>query len=210
MRLLIMGPPGAGKGTQAGLIAEHYKIPAISTGDIFRAMKTAQTPLADQLRAIMDSGGYVSDEITNAIVAARLAEPDCEHLRLVGQPGDRDREVEEQQKDEREGDEEERGGRVLDSYEPSCILQQPAEAGQDEQHDAAEQPQERVPLHEPPAPHELQHDQQQDPRRDDRQQLDSCFHQIPCSAATGAAPPGSGTGRARNRPTKIASSTLIM
>ena len=78
MRLLIMGPPGAGKGTQAGLIAEHYHIPAISTGDIFRAMKTAQTPLADQLRAIMDSGGYVSDEITNAIVAARLAEPDCE------------------------------------------------------------------------------------------------------------------------------------
>ena len=78
MRLVIMGPPGAGKGTQSGLIAEHYRIPAISTGDIFRAMKTAQTPLADQLRAIMDSGGYVSDEITNAIVAARLAEPDCE------------------------------------------------------------------------------------------------------------------------------------
>jgi adenylate kinase len=79
MRLLIMGPPGAGKGTQAGLIAEHYNIPAISTGDIFRAMKTAQTPLADQLRAIMDSGGYVSDDLTNAIVAARLTEPDCEN-----------------------------------------------------------------------------------------------------------------------------------
>ena len=79
MRLLIMGPPGAGKGTQAGLIAEHYKIPAISTGDIFRAMKTAQTPLADQLRAIMDSGGYVSDELTNAIVGTRLTEPDCEN-----------------------------------------------------------------------------------------------------------------------------------
>jgi adenylate kinase len=79
MRLLIMGPPGAGKGTQAGLIAERYNIPAISTGDIFRAMKTAQTPLADQLRAIMDSGGYVSDEITNAIVSARLTEPDTEN-----------------------------------------------------------------------------------------------------------------------------------
>ena len=78
MRLLIMGPPGAGKGTQAGLIAEHYGIPAISTGDIFRAMKTADTPLAHRVRAIMDSGGYVSDEITNAIVAARLIEPDCE------------------------------------------------------------------------------------------------------------------------------------
>jgi adenylate kinase len=79
MRLLIMGPPGAGKGTQAGLIAEHYSIPAISTGDIFRAMKTADTPLADQLRAIMDSGGYVNDELTNAIVATRLAEPDCDN-----------------------------------------------------------------------------------------------------------------------------------
>jgi adenylate kinase len=79
MRLLIMGPPGAGKGTQAGLIAEHYKIPAISTGDIFRAMKTAETPLADQLRTIMDSGDYVSDDLTNAIVAARLTEPDCEN-----------------------------------------------------------------------------------------------------------------------------------
>ena len=77
MRLLIMGPPGAGKGTQAVLIGEHYGIPAISTGDIFRAMKTAETPLADQLRAIMDSGGYVSDDITNAIVADRLAQPDC-------------------------------------------------------------------------------------------------------------------------------------
>ena len=77
MRLLIMGPPGAGKGTQASLIGEHYGIPAISTGDMFRAMKTAKTPLADQVRAIMDSGGYVSDEITNAIVAERLAQPDC-------------------------------------------------------------------------------------------------------------------------------------
>jgi adenylate kinase len=77
MRLVIMGPPGAGKGTQAGLIAEHYGIPAISTGDIFRSMKTADTPLAHQVRAIMDSGGYVSDEVTNAIVLERLTEPDC-------------------------------------------------------------------------------------------------------------------------------------
>lgn len=77
MQLVIMGPPGAGKGTQAKLIAEHYEIPAISTGDIFRAMKTADTPLARQVREIMESGGYVSDEITNAIVADRLAQPDC-------------------------------------------------------------------------------------------------------------------------------------
>ncbi len=78
MRLLIMGPPGAGKGTQAIKIAEHYGIPAISTGDIFRALQTADTPLARQVRAIMESGGYVSDEITNAIVADRLAQPDCD------------------------------------------------------------------------------------------------------------------------------------
>jgi adenylate kinase len=77
MRLLIMGPPGAGKGTQASRIAEHYAIPAISTGDIFRAMKTADTPLAQQVRDIMASGGYVSDEITNEIVADRLAQADC-------------------------------------------------------------------------------------------------------------------------------------
>lgn len=77
MRLLIMGPPGAGKGTQAKLIADHYGIPAISTGDIFRAMKTADTPLARQVRDIMNSGGYVSDEITNEIVADRLGQPDC-------------------------------------------------------------------------------------------------------------------------------------
>ena len=103
MQLLIMGPPGAGKGTQAGLIAEHYKIPAISTGDIFRAMKTADTPLADQLRAIMDSGGYINDELTNAIVATRLAEPDCAngflldgYPRTVDQVGALDKELESQ------------------------------------------------------------------------------------------------------------------
>jgi adenylate kinase len=79
MRLLIMGPPGAGKGTQAKRIAEHYGIPAISTGDIFRAMKSADTPLARQVRAIMESGGYVSDEITNEIVKDRLAQPDCQN-----------------------------------------------------------------------------------------------------------------------------------
>ncbi|GAA3637592.1 adenylate kinase [Microlunatus ginsengisoli] len=77
MRLLIVGPPGAGKGTQATLIAERIGISVISTGDMFRAMKTADTPLARQVREIMASGGYVSDEITNRIVADRLAEPDC-------------------------------------------------------------------------------------------------------------------------------------
>ena len=78
MRMLIMGPPGAGKGTQAVRISQHYGVPAISTGDIFRAMKTADTPLAQQVRDIMASGGYVSDEITNEIVANRLNEADCD------------------------------------------------------------------------------------------------------------------------------------
>jgi adenylate kinase len=76
MRLLIMGPPGAGKGTQAKLIGEHYHIPAISTGDIFRANVRDQTPLGQEVQRIMASGGYVSDEITNAIVADRLNHDD--------------------------------------------------------------------------------------------------------------------------------------
>ena len=78
MRLLIMGPPGAGKGTQAKLIGEHYEIPAISTGDIFRANVRDQTPLGLEVQRIMAAGGYVSDEITNAIVADRLTHPDVE------------------------------------------------------------------------------------------------------------------------------------
>ena len=78
MRLLIMGPPGAGKGTQAKLIGEHYEIPAISTGDIFRANVRDQTPLGVEVQRIMAAGGYVSDEITNAIVADRLTHADVE------------------------------------------------------------------------------------------------------------------------------------
>jgi adenylate kinase len=77
MRLIILGPPGAGKGTQAARIAEHYGIPAISTGDIFRANIKNQTDLGLQVKEILASGGYVSDEITNAIVADRLAQDDC-------------------------------------------------------------------------------------------------------------------------------------
>ena len=76
MRLLIMGPPGAGKSTQAKLIGAHYQIPAISTGDIFRANVRDQTPLGREVQRIMAEGGYVSDEITNAIVADRLNHED--------------------------------------------------------------------------------------------------------------------------------------
>ncbi len=78
MRLIILGPPGAGKGTQAARIAEHYGIPAISTGDIFRANIKNETELGRQVKEVLAAGGYVSDEITNAIVADRLAEDDCD------------------------------------------------------------------------------------------------------------------------------------
>ena len=78
-RFLIMGPPGAGKGTQAKGISEHYAIPAISTGDMFRAMRTSETPLAKQVRQIMADGGYIGDDITNEMVAQRLGEPDAAH-----------------------------------------------------------------------------------------------------------------------------------
>lgn len=77
MRLIILGPPGAGKGTQAGRIADHYEIPAVSTGDIFRANIKNETELGLQVKEILASGGYVSDEITNAIVEDRLAEVDA-------------------------------------------------------------------------------------------------------------------------------------
>ena len=77
MRLIIFGPPGTGKGTQASRIAARYGIPAISTGDIFRANIKNETPLGLQVKEILASGGYVSDEITNAIVADRLAQEDC-------------------------------------------------------------------------------------------------------------------------------------
>ena len=87
MRLIILGPPGAGKGTQAARIAEHYGIPAISTGDIFRANIKNGTELGKQVQAITASGGYVSDDVTNAIVADRLAEDDArEGFLLDGYP----------------------------------------------------------------------------------------------------------------------------
>jgi adenylate kinase len=78
MRLILMGPPGAGKGTQAKVIAKHYGIPAISTGDIFRANVAGKTKLGLEAQRYMDAGQYVPDEITNAMVRDRLAERDCE------------------------------------------------------------------------------------------------------------------------------------
>ena len=77
MRLLIMGAPGAGKGTQATALAERYGVPAISTGDIFRFNIKNQTPLGIKVKELIDAGEYVPDDVTEEIVAARLAEPDC-------------------------------------------------------------------------------------------------------------------------------------
>ena len=73
MKLIIMGPPGAGKGTQATFVAERLGVPAISTGDIFRSNIKDGTDLGKQVDAIIKSGGYVPDEMTNAIVRDRLA-----------------------------------------------------------------------------------------------------------------------------------------
>ncbi len=78
MRLIIMGPPGAGKGTQASFIADHFGIPAISTGDIFRANVAEGTPLGVEAQRYMDAGEYVPDEITNSMVRNRIGEPDAE------------------------------------------------------------------------------------------------------------------------------------
>ena len=73
-----MGPPGAGKGTQAKFVAEHFNIPAISTGDIFRANVSRGTPLGKQAQRYMDAGEYVPDEVTNLMVRNRIDEPDAE------------------------------------------------------------------------------------------------------------------------------------
>lgn len=77
MRLLIMGPPGAGKGTQAVVVASAMGVPHISTGDIFRANVTAGTPLGEEAQRYMDAGEYVPDSITNAMVRDRISQDDC-------------------------------------------------------------------------------------------------------------------------------------
>ncbi|CAB4613649.1 unannotated protein [freshwater metagenome] len=76
MRLVLVGPPGAGKGTQAVFLAEHYSIPHISTGDIFRANLKAGTPLGQEAKSFMDRGELVPDSVTNAMVKDRLTHDD--------------------------------------------------------------------------------------------------------------------------------------
>lgn len=77
MRLVLVGPPGAGKGTQAQFIAEFLSVPKISTGDIFRANVSQGTPLGLQAKAFMDRGDLVPDDVTIDMVRNRLAEPDA-------------------------------------------------------------------------------------------------------------------------------------
>jgi adenylate kinase len=86
-RLLIVGPPGAGKGTQSARLTARFGIPAVATGDIFRANIKNQTDLGKQVSAIIEAGDYVPDSLTNELVASRLQEPDArEGFLLDGYP----------------------------------------------------------------------------------------------------------------------------
>jgi len=77
MRLILLGPPGAGKGTQSAYLCKHFGIPQISTGDMLRAAVKAGTPLGVAAKKVMDTGALVSDEIIIGLVKERLKEPDC-------------------------------------------------------------------------------------------------------------------------------------
>lgn len=77
MRLIFLGPPGAGKGTQAKLLTEKYGIPQLSTGDMLRAAVAEQSDVGKRAKAVMDAGQLVSDEIVNEIVSDRIDSPDC-------------------------------------------------------------------------------------------------------------------------------------
>ena len=77
MRIILLGAPGAGKGTQAQYITDHFDIPQISTGDMLRAAVKAGTPLGKQAKAVMDAGQLVSDEIIIGLVQERIQQVDC-------------------------------------------------------------------------------------------------------------------------------------
>ena len=79
MKLILLGPPGAGKGTQAQYLCETYNIPQISTGNMLREARKKDTPFGREVKAVMDSGALVSDAIVIRLVEERIAEPDCAH-----------------------------------------------------------------------------------------------------------------------------------
>jgi adenylate kinase len=101
MRIILMGPPGAGKGTQAKVIADRLSIPAVSTGDIFRDNVSRETDLGREAKRYMDAGDYVPDEVTNAMVRDRITEADAVdgflldgYPRTLAQVGELDRMIE--------------------------------------------------------------------------------------------------------------------
>ena len=77
MRIILLGPPGAGKGTQATFISQQYHVPQISTGDMLRAAVKEGSPLGQQVKTVMDNGDLVSDDLIIALVKERVAKPDC-------------------------------------------------------------------------------------------------------------------------------------
>ena len=79
MRIILLGPPGAGKGTQAAAICQRFSIPQISTGDMLREAVSQGTPLGLEAKKVMDAGGLVSDDIIVGLVKERIASPDCEN-----------------------------------------------------------------------------------------------------------------------------------
>ncbi len=83
MKVILLGPPGAGKGTQANLIKEKFNIPQISTGDMLRAAVSAGTPLGLEAKKVMDAGGLVSDELILGLVKERVNQDDCENGYLL-------------------------------------------------------------------------------------------------------------------------------
>ena len=80
MNLILLGPPGAGKGTQCVRLSRHFVVPHISTGDMLRAARKAGTPLGDRVAAVMDSGGLVSDDIVDDLIGEKLDSMPCSKL----------------------------------------------------------------------------------------------------------------------------------
>src|SRR5439155_18089429 len=134
-----------------------------------------------------------------------------EHLRLIGEPRDRGREMQKEGEDEEQRDDEERVRRAVDAHELGEAFQAVSPRRQRQQDDAARQPQQRVALEQATPADELEYDEQKRDGGEDGHELKSVAeHQMPCPAATGSRSPASTTGRARARPTNSARSTLIM